>query len=49
MTVHLANLVIDLMIGVVWCTALGVLVWRGSRRLVPPEVSEPWPEDDDDN
>jgi hypothetical protein len=45
-TVHLANLVIDLIVAVLWCAALGVLVWRGSRRFVTPDVWEPWDDDE---
>jgi len=43
-----ANLVIDLIITGFWLTGMGVLVWRGTRRFVAPEVWEPWDDDEDD-
>jgi hypothetical protein len=45
--VHLANLLIDLIIVSLWCAAFGVLVWKGTRRFVPPDVRKPWPNDDE--
>ena len=48
LTVHLANIVIDVIIAGIWFTGMGVLVWKGTRRFVTPNVWEPWDDDDED-
>ena len=47
-TVHLANLVIDVIIACLWLAAMGVLLWKGTRRVVTPGVWELWDDDESD-
>jgi hypothetical protein len=46
-SVHLANLVIDVILASLWVTGVCVVVWKGTRRFVTPEVWEPWADDDE--
>jgi len=46
--IHLANLVLDVIIAGLWCAGMGVLVWKGTRRFVTPDVWRPWDDDEDD-
>jgi hypothetical protein len=40
-SLHLVNLVIDVILAGLWLTGMGVLVWRGTRRFVTPNVWNP--------